>query len=111
MSTPEPENMTVRELAVFLGARTPDEIKSAERWIKDRLMPSHPERLPHTRLMRNRPTFTREHRTEILARYNVAGAETAAETDRGAIADVIDIDTKTLNRARRAHARAVRTAS
>jgi hypothetical protein len=108
VSADEPENMTVRELAVFLGARTPDEIKSAERWIKDRLMPGHPERLPHTRLMRNRPTFTRQHRTEILARYDVAGA---ADAERGPMAEVIEIDSKTLARARAAHARAVRAAS
>lgn len=105
----EPEFMTPEELVVWLHFADPDDeksMKSALRWVKDRLMPSHPERLPHFRGMRNRPVFSRADRAEIKARFSVPGAD--QEADAVQLAEVIELDPKTLARARKVQARAER---
>lgn len=96
----EPEFMTVPELAAWLRL---DEmgVKDPERWIKDRLMPSHPERLPHCSFTRNNPVFSREDRAWIREHYHVDAATDASAPAAGD-AQVLEFDRKAISRGARA---------
>lgn len=96
----EPEFMTVPELAAWLRLDAMG-VKDPERWIKDRLMPRHPERLPHCSFTRNHPVFSREDRAWIRDRYHQDAREDSGIAD-GPGAQVLEFDPKAIKRGARA---------
>lgn len=83
----EPEFMTVPEYAAYL--RVP------ERWIRDRLMPSHPEFLQHHRFTRNNPVFSRADRAANNAHYLKVAPDSASEPSAGD-GQVLEFDPKAI---------------
>ena len=91
----EPDFMTVPELAAWLRLDEGD-VKDPERWIRDRLTPSHPQRLPHCRFTRNEPVFSREDRAWIREHFHVGANDASAPA--GGDARVLEFDPKAIKR-------------